>query len=116
MRVTHHTKLLLSVLLDAPAKESYGFELSRASGLPSGTLYPILRRLEDEGWLSSRWEEISQEREGRRRRRYYRLTGHGATMARSSVAEQAPGLRLLVPGWARETWQLGTKIHLLGRR
>lgn len=100
MRITHHTKLVLSVLLDAPTKESYGFELSRASGLPSGTIYPILRRLEDEGWLTSRWEDISQEQEGRRRRRYYRLSGHGASMARSAVAEQAHGLRLLMPGWA----------------
>jgi PadR family transcriptional regulator PadR len=100
MRVTHQTKLVLSVLLDAPAKEAYGFELSQASGLPSGTIYPILRRLEDEGWLISRWEDISQEQEGRRRRRYYRLSGHGASMARASVAGQAPGLRLLVPGWS----------------
>lgn len=100
MRVTHHTKLVLSVLLDAPAKETYGFELSRASGLPSGTIYPILRRLEDEGWLASRWEDISQEQESRRRRRYYRLTGDGARSARKAIAEQEQGLRLLVPGWA----------------
>jgi len=99
MRVTHHTKLVLSVLLDAPAEEVYGFELSRASGLPSGTIYPILRRLEDEGWLASRWEDISQEQEGRRRRRYYRLTGDGALSAREAITAQEQGLRLLVPGW-----------------
>jgi DNA-binding PadR family transcriptional regulator len=100
MRLTHHTKLVLSVLLDAPTKESYGFELARASGLPSGTIYPILRRLEDEGWLTSRWELISQEQEGRRRRRYYRLAGEGAYLARKAVAGHEQGLRMLVPGWA----------------
>ena len=100
MRLTHHTKLVLTVLLDAPTSESYGFELARASGLPSGTIYPILRRLEDEGWLASRWELISQEQEGRRRRRYYRLTGDGAHSARKAIAGHEQGLRMLVPGWA----------------
>jgi PadR family transcriptional regulator, regulatory protein PadR len=101
VRITHHTKLVLSVLLEAPARESYGFELSQASGLPSGTIYPILRRLEDEGWLVSRWEDISQQQEGRRRRRYYHLSGDGARAARVAVADQEQGLRLLVPGWAK---------------
>jgi DNA-binding PadR family transcriptional regulator len=98
--VSHHTKLLLSVLLDAPGEESYGFELSQASGLPSGTIYPILRRLEDRGLLTSRWELLEESKEGRRRRRYYRLTGEGDRVARTTIAAQAPALRLLVPGWA----------------
>jgi PadR family transcriptional regulator PadR len=100
MKVTHHTKLVLSVLLDAPAEEVYGFELSRASGLPSGTIYPILRRLEDEGWLASRWEDIDEGQEGRRRRRYYRLTGSGSRLASEAVVQQRHGLRMLMPGWA----------------
>jgi len=98
--MTHQTKLLLSVLLDAPGEESYGFELSQASGLPSGTIYPILRRLEDRGVLASRWEFLDESKEGRRRRRYYRLTGQGERVARTAIAAQAPALRLLVPGWA----------------
>jgi PadR family transcriptional regulator, regulatory protein PadR len=100
MRISHQTKLVLQVFLDAPSDETYGFEIARAAGLASGTIYPILRRLEDEGWITSRWEEIDQSEEGRRRRRYYSLTGEGRREARAAVAEQSAALRMLVPGWS----------------
>jgi PadR family transcriptional regulator PadR len=90
---------VLAVLLDSPREETYGFELTRAAGLPSGTVYPILRRLEGIGWVASRWETIDQSQEGRRRRRYYRLTEDGAQQARIAVAEREAALRLLSPGW-----------------
>jgi PadR family transcriptional regulator PadR len=88
------------VMLDAPREETYGFELTRAAGLPSGTVYPILRRLEDRGWIVSRWEVIDEAHEGRRRRRYYRLTDEGRTRSREILTEQSPALRLLAPGWS----------------
>ncbi len=100
VRISHQTKLVLQVLLDAPSEETYGFELSSASGLPAGTVYPILRRLEEAGYVSGRWEEIDESEHGRRRRRYYRLTGEGRRRAREVTAEEAPALRLLVPGWS----------------
>lgn len=100
MRLTHSTKRVLHVFLDAPSDEVYGFELANAAGLPSGTIYPILRRLEKEGLLSSRWETIRESAEGRRRRCYYRLTGEGRRVARTATAPEAPALRLLSPGWS----------------
>jgi PadR family transcriptional regulator PadR len=59
----------------------YGFDVMDATGLPSGTVYPALRRMEASGFIASRWEEpdIAQ-REQRPLRKYYELTiaGHHA--------------------------------------
>ena len=56
----------------------YGLDITDVTGLPSGTVYPALRRLEDLGYVDSRWEkhEIAQ-RELRPPRRYYQLTRSG---------------------------------------
>jgi PadR family transcriptional regulator PadR len=101
MRISHQTKRVLQAFLDAPTEETYGFALSQVTGLQAGTLYPVLQRLLNEGWLSERWEEINESVEGRRRRRYYRLTGLGESRARALVEEETAGLRQLMPGWAQ---------------
>lgn len=56
------------------------------SGLPSGTVHPILARLETVGWLTSRWEDIDPRAEGRPARRYYQLTPDGLELARAALA------------------------------
>ena len=56
--MTIPTQLVLRALLADPAKELYGVEIGTAAGLPSGTVHPILARLEGVGWLTSRWEEL----------------------------------------------------------
>lgn len=86
MRMTMATKALLRVLLEDPHAERYGLELGKAAHLPSGTLYPILARLEGEGWVTSDWEQIDEATEGRRRRRYYRMTGLGQASAERALA------------------------------
>lgn len=101
MRVSHQTRILLQAFLDAPAAEPYGFELSRATDLQAGTLYPILQRLVAEGWLTARWEDLDERAAGRRRRRYYRLTAEGERNARAAVQRDERALRDLMPGWAR---------------
>ena len=85
-------KVLEAVLQD-PAGHHYGFELCRATGLKSGTLYPILARLEQAGWLESRWEELDRDTVGRPPRRLYRLTGLGEEAARRELAA-VPGRSL----------------------
>jgi len=67
-----------------------GAEIARSTGLASGTLYPILFRLERSGWLSSHWEEINPSDVGRPRRRLYRLTGLGESAARCAFREHLP--------------------------
>jgi PadR family transcriptional regulator PadR len=86
-RMTLQTQLVLRALLENPAHERYGLELSVASGLPSGTIHPILARLEKLAWLESHWEDIDPAREGRPRRRYYRLSPDGAEQARIALDE-----------------------------
>ncbi|MEW9549297.1 PadR family transcriptional regulator [Nonomuraea sp. NPDC050783] len=86
-RMTMPTRALLRVLLAEPARERYGLELCDLAGLPGGTVYPILARLEQLGWMESRWEDPgTHEKAGRPRRRYYRLTPDGAERARDAVA------------------------------
>jgi DNA-binding PadR family transcriptional regulator len=85
VRITLQTLQVLQVLLDAPADEHYGLKISETSGLPTGSIYPILTRLETAGWVSSAWEDIDESAEGRRRRRYYQLTDEGAQKARSEI-------------------------------
>jgi DNA-binding PadR family transcriptional regulator len=91
--------LVFQAFLDTPGDETYGFELARATGLPSGTIYPILRRLEDEEFIKSRWAEVETETQ-RRRRKYYELTAAGRRAAHAATAEQRQALRLLAPGLA----------------
>lgn len=85
--MTLSTQAVLRALVDGHAEPQYGLELSSATGLPSGTLYPILARLEKLHWLDSVWEDIDPRVEGRPRRRYYQLSGDGLTFARVSLAE-----------------------------
>jgi PadR family transcriptional regulator PadR len=99
MRISHQTERVLQALLDGP-EETYGFALAEATGLKAGTLYPILQRLLGEGWVDARWEDIDESASGRRRRRYYRLTGRGEHCAKRAVNGQSEGLRHLMPGWS----------------
>ncbi|HWH00853.1 MAG TPA: PadR family transcriptional regulator [Pilimelia sp.] len=64
----------------------YGYDLSRETGLSSGTLYPVLMRLADQGLLEARWEP--SDRLGRPPRHVYRLTAEGSALARQRLAER----------------------------
>jgi PadR family transcriptional regulator len=85
-RMTLPTQLVLRTLLEEPTRERYGLELGQAAGLPSGTIHPILARLERMGWLESAWGDADPHEQGRPRRRYYRLTPDGAERARNALA------------------------------
>jgi PadR family transcriptional regulator, regulatory protein PadR len=86
LRLTVQVQLVLQALLQNPAGEMYGLELSEETGLQPGTAYPILLRLEHEGWVTSRWEDIDPRTEKRPARRYYRLTASGAVQASAALA------------------------------
>lgn len=87
LRMTLPTQFVLRALLADPQAELYGIEIGEAAGLPSGTVHPILARLEGLRWVQSRWEDIDPTVEGRPARRYYRLTATGAQAARTALAE-----------------------------
>ncbi|MEV0396423.1 PadR family transcriptional regulator [Polymorphospora rubra] len=87
MRITVTMARVLSALLEEQEADRYGLDLMKVTGLTSGSLYPILRRLEQAGWLLARWEEIDAVAAGRPARRYYRLTAHGIERAGAALAE-----------------------------
>jgi len=99
-RMTLQTLAILKVLLSKPLEPRYGLDIAREAGLKGGTLYPALARLERAGWLTSFQEDIDEAAEGRRKRRYYQLTGVGATKARQILEAETRRLSLpsFVPG------------------
>jgi DNA-binding PadR family transcriptional regulator len=86
------TTRLLEALLSAPEQWHYGYDLSKQTGLKSGTLYPLLMRLEQTGWLEAEWEERGVR--GRPARHIYRLTEAGRAEATRRAGTAAPELRL----------------------
>ena len=69
---------VLSVLQAIANEHQYGFDIIDVTGLPSGTVYPALSRLERDGYVRSAWEdETRAHHEGRPARRYYRITAPG---------------------------------------
>ncbi|MCZ4126173.1 PadR family transcriptional regulator [Streptomyces sp. H39-S7] len=99
-RMTLQTQLVLRALLEHPAKERYGLELCDLVGLPSGTIYPILARLEEFGWVESAWEDPAVHEAARRpRRRFYRITHEGAEQAREALARTYRSGKRPVAGW-----------------
>jgi len=86
-RATDQTMRLLEALLEEPLAEHYGLELMGRAQLASGTAYPILHRLEEDGWVKSGQEAIDPSAAGRPRRRLYRLTAPGEAQAKALVNE-----------------------------
>ncbi len=76
--LTFPTGLVLQAIHDGTR---YGFDIIEATGLPSGTVYPALRRLEAAGCLASEWEDArTAEAQGRPPRCYYHLTPAGTAL------------------------------------
>lgn len=87
--MSSETLRILGAMLEDPMAWHYGLGLSDAAGIASGTIYPMLARLEKAEWLESRWEEQGPNDEGRPRRRLYRLTGHGERAAMAELEQIA---------------------------
>jgi DNA-binding PadR family transcriptional regulator len=88
-RTSKQTLALLSALAAKPSQWHYGYALSRETELMSGTLYPILMRLEERGWLETQWESpeaLAEGRGGRPPRHMYRLTAGGRAWATEALS------------------------------
>jgi len=83
IRSSRQTLDILEALLERPSQWHYGYAISRQTSVPSGTLYPILMRLDKLGWLETKWEESVPQ--GRPPRHLYRLTGNGREWAREEL-------------------------------
>lgn len=94
LNLTYPTALVLQALANG---FHHGFDIMDATGLPSGTVYPILRRLDREGLLISAWEKAATaQREARPPRRYYDITPDGTRMLADAV-ERFRALEQAVP-------------------
>ncbi len=82
-RLSSQAIAVLTVLLESRDDWRYGLEVAAATGLKSGSLYPILIRLSERGLLESRW--LEPERPGRPARHAYRLTAAGRIALREAT-------------------------------
>lgn len=90
-----HTAALILHAVDSGCR--YGFSIMESTGLPSGTVYPAMRRLERDSLIASRWEKQSiADSEGRPPRKYYKVTAEGkSTLA--AARRRYPLLARFVP-------------------
>jgi DNA-binding PadR family transcriptional regulator len=77
---------LLDALSAAPREWRHGYDIMKETGLLSGTLYPLLMRMTDQGLVEAEWREPAQP--GRPARHAYRLTAQGLALARATVSER----------------------------
>jgi len=91
VRLSLQTLKVLEAFLDNPVEPLAGADVQKRCGVASGTLYPILLRLESAGWFVSRWESIDPSAAGRPRRRLYRLTSGGLARASEVFASFGRG-------------------------
>lgn len=97
IRLTQPALKVLRFLLGMPTVPRSGAEIAKATHVSSGTLYPMLVRLETAGWLSSEWEEVDPREQGRPRRRFYSLTALGQNTANRELADLQ--INLAIPAW-----------------
>jgi PadR family transcriptional regulator PadR len=86
LKLSPQTLLVLDAFLDHPAEWKYGYDLSRSTGLKSGTLYPLLMRLAERKLLETAWETGEP---GRPPRHMYRFTPEGMQFARGNRESRA---------------------------
>lgn len=90
--ISRQTQTALLALHERPQDWRYGYELMEITGIASGTLYPMLIRLCDQGHLEARW--VPSPREGRPPRHAYRLTPSGLALARTITLSDGPHAEL----------------------
>lgn len=94
--LSRQAQAVLIALLGAGERWSHGYELVREAGIKSGTLYPLLIRLKEQGYLDAEWQKPVEP--GRPPRHAYRLTGAGVQLARDILSDQASGQPLAPRG------------------
>lgn len=95
--MSSQTVAVLQALNENGRTWRYGYDLSKVTGLKSGTLYPILTRLHDEGWLQNKWQQ--SEEPGRPPRHLYRLTATGSLAASRALKTAASKRRVQRPAY-----------------
>lgn len=97
MRRTHAVVQVAVALMERPDDRHWGYDLGKRAGVRSGVLYPVLRRMLEEGWLVDGWEELTQERAKRPPRRYYEITDRGVSELGALLASARVDARFTSP-------------------
>jgi PadR family transcriptional regulator PadR len=93
-KLSHTAAMILQAI---HAGQIYGFSVMEMTGLPSGTVYPAMRRLERDGLIASKWEQQSiADAEQRPLRKYYKVSRAGVT-ALEAIHKRYPLLEKLIP-------------------
>jgi DNA-binding PadR family transcriptional regulator len=87
VRMSGPTLKLLKVFLEHPKEALSGAQITKITNVGSGTLYPLLQRLADAGWIIGDWEKIDPSEVGRPKRRLYKLTRSGQVAALKELAQ-----------------------------
>jgi DNA-binding PadR family transcriptional regulator len=98
IRVSGPTLKLLKLMLDNPKQGRSGAEISKLTKLGSGTMYPLLQRLEIAKWIEGEWENVDPSEVRRPKRRLYKLTRSGQAAATKELAQYQTSA-LGVPAW-----------------
>ncbi|WP_316219089.1 PadR family transcriptional regulator [Bradyrhizobium sp. SZCCHNR2026] len=97
VRMSGPTLKVLKVLLESAREAKSGAEISKTTGLGSGTVYPVLQRLEAARWIAGGWEDVNPSAVGRPKRKLYRLTPSGRASALKEFASyQTPAVGKLI--------------------
>jgi len=99
--ITPKMARVLKVFLEDPAQPRYGFELMKLTSMASGSLYPMLAKLEAAGWLTRGKEDIDPHTVGRPARMHYTITGAAVSAARIQLAALSDQFRPPAPGRLR---------------
>ena len=97
LRRSPQTALVLTEFLRGPEEWKYGYDISRSTGLKSGTLYPILMRLAERSLLETAWETTEA---GRPPRHMYKLTSDGLRYARTQIVAEGVELPNAQPAFS----------------
>ena len=108
VQITLPVLKVLRVMIDAPLRQQYGLQLMHGAGLKSGTLYPVLARLERAGWIDGEWEQ--EPHRGRPPRKFYKLSEDGMALARTALAEAATALSPMPVRKQRRAPRLGERF------
>src|SRR5580658_7254881 len=101
LEITPKMAKVLKIFLQDPVEPRYGFELMKLTGLASGSLYPMLARLEEAGWLTRGREDIDPHEAGRPPRLHYTIAGDAVMAARVQLAALSDQYRPPIPGRLR---------------
>ena len=104
IKMTGTTMKVLDMFLTDPRQRLCGADIVKETEMLVGTLYPILRRLEENGWLSLEVEDIDPSKEGRPRRYYYRMKAEARPVAHAKLVDReyyAEPLPAFATGWVR---------------